>query len=93
MPRPSRRTQEQIAAVAMVDADREAYLEDLVRIYREEVKDLAAEGCTYLQIDDTTIAMMGADGFAEAAQVAVTEASKTLRGRSDVTAISTPLRR
>lgn len=35
--------------------DREAYLADLVRIYREEVKDLAAEGCTYLQIDDTAL--------------------------------------
>jgi 5-methyltetrahydropteroyltriglutamate--homocysteine methyltransferase len=35
--------------------DREAYLEDLVRIYREEVKDLAAEGCAYLQIDDTAL--------------------------------------
>jgi 5-methyltetrahydropteroyltriglutamate--homocysteine methyltransferase len=35
--------------------DREAYLADLTRIYREEIKDLAAEGCTYLQIDDTAL--------------------------------------
>ena len=35
--------------------DREAYLADLAKIYRDEIKDLAAEGCTYLQIDDTAL--------------------------------------
>src|SRR5512134_2372537 len=35
--------------------DREGYFADLVRIYREEIKDLAAEGCTYLQLDDTAL--------------------------------------
>jgi 5-methyltetrahydropteroyltriglutamate--homocysteine methyltransferase len=35
--------------------DREAYFEDLVGIYRQEIADLAAEGCTYLQIDDTAL--------------------------------------
>jgi 5-methyltetrahydropteroyltriglutamate--homocysteine methyltransferase len=35
--------------------DREAYFADLVRIYRDEIKDLAAEGCTYLQFDDTAL--------------------------------------
>jgi 5-methyltetrahydropteroyltriglutamate--homocysteine methyltransferase len=35
--------------------DREAYFADLVRIYREEIEDLAAEGCTYLQLDDTAL--------------------------------------
>ena len=35
--------------------DREAYFADLVKIYREEIRDLAAEGCTYLQLDDTAL--------------------------------------
>jgi 5-methyltetrahydropteroyltriglutamate--homocysteine methyltransferase len=36
-------------------ADREAYFADLVRIYRQEIAELAAEGCTYLQLDDTAL--------------------------------------
>ena len=35
--------------------DREAYFEALTQIYRDEIKDLAAEGCTYLQLDDTAL--------------------------------------
>ncbi len=35
--------------------DREKYFADLVKIYRDEIKDLAAEGCTYLQLDDTAL--------------------------------------
>ncbi|MGH8668178.1 MAG: 5-methyltetrahydropteroyltriglutamate--homocysteine S-methyltransferase [Burkholderiales bacterium] len=35
--------------------DREAFFEGLVRIYREEIAELAAEGCTYLQLDDTAL--------------------------------------
>src|SRR5512134_3267154 len=35
--------------------DREAYFADLVKIYREEIRDLAADGCTYLQLDDTAL--------------------------------------
>ena len=35
--------------------DREAYFSDLVKIYREEIRDLAAEGCTFLQLDDTAL--------------------------------------
>jgi 5-methyltetrahydropteroyltriglutamate--homocysteine methyltransferase len=35
--------------------DREAYLADLVRIYREEIAELAREDCTYLQLDDTAL--------------------------------------
>jgi 5-methyltetrahydropteroyltriglutamate--homocysteine methyltransferase len=35
--------------------DREAYFADLVRIYRDEIKDLATEGCSYLQLDDTAL--------------------------------------
>ncbi|HKX37290.1 MAG TPA: 5-methyltetrahydropteroyltriglutamate--homocysteine S-methyltransferase [Burkholderiales bacterium] len=36
-------------------ADRERYLEDLKRLYQEEIADLASEGCTYLQLDDTAL--------------------------------------
>jgi 5-methyltetrahydropteroyltriglutamate--homocysteine methyltransferase len=35
--------------------DREAFFADLVKIYRAEIADLAAEGCTYVQFDDTAL--------------------------------------
>jgi 5-methyltetrahydropteroyltriglutamate--homocysteine methyltransferase len=35
--------------------DREAFFADLVRVYREEIAELAAEGCRYLQLDDTAL--------------------------------------
>lgn len=35
--------------------DREAFFRDLARIYQEEIAELAAEGCTYLQLDDTAL--------------------------------------
>jgi 5-methyltetrahydropteroyltriglutamate--homocysteine methyltransferase len=38
-----------------VYGDREAFFADLVKIYQDEVADLAAEGCTYLQLDDTAM--------------------------------------
>lgn len=38
-----------------VYADREAFFADLVRIYREEIAELAAEGCSFLQLDDTAL--------------------------------------
>jgi 5-methyltetrahydropteroyltriglutamate--homocysteine methyltransferase len=39
--------------------DQEEFWADLTRCYREEIADLYKAGCRYLQIDDTTIAMMG----------------------------------
>jgi methionine synthase II (cobalamin-independent) len=36
-------------------ADREAYFSDLVKIYREEIAELAVAGCGYLQLDDTAL--------------------------------------
>src|SRR5579871_5519351 len=38
-----------------VYADREAFFAALVAIYRQEIADLAAEGCRYLQLDDTAL--------------------------------------
>ena len=35
--------------------DREAYFSDLVKIYRQEIAELAAAGCGYLQLDDTAL--------------------------------------
>jgi 5-methyltetrahydropteroyltriglutamate--homocysteine methyltransferase len=35
--------------------DREAYFEGLASIYRQEIADLGAEGCTYVQLDDTAL--------------------------------------
>jgi 5-methyltetrahydropteroyltriglutamate--homocysteine methyltransferase len=34
------------------------FFDDLARVYREEVADLAAAGCTYLQLDDTNLAYL-----------------------------------
>ncbi len=34
------------------------FFEDLARIYREEVAELAKAGCTYLQLDDTNLAYL-----------------------------------
>jgi 5-methyltetrahydropteroyltriglutamate--homocysteine methyltransferase len=34
------------------------FFSDLARVYREEVADLAAAGCTYLQLDDTNLAYL-----------------------------------
>jgi 5-methyltetrahydropteroyltriglutamate--homocysteine methyltransferase len=35
--------------------DREAYFADLVKIYRQEIAELAEAGCTYVQLDDTAL--------------------------------------
>jgi 5-methyltetrahydropteroyltriglutamate--homocysteine methyltransferase len=35
--------------------DREAFFADLASIYRAEIADLAKEGCTYVQLDDTAL--------------------------------------
>jgi 5-methyltetrahydropteroyltriglutamate--homocysteine methyltransferase len=36
-------------------ANTEAYYSDLVRIYHEEIADLVAQGCNYLQLDNTAL--------------------------------------
>jgi 5-methyltetrahydropteroyltriglutamate--homocysteine methyltransferase len=36
----------------------DAFFADLAKVYREEINDLAALGCTYLQIDDTNLAYL-----------------------------------
>jgi 5-methyltetrahydropteroyltriglutamate--homocysteine methyltransferase len=38
--------------------DLEAFFSDLGRVYAEEIRDLAAAGCDYLQIDDTNFAYL-----------------------------------
>jgi 5-methyltetrahydropteroyltriglutamate--homocysteine methyltransferase len=40
---------------ASIYKDREAYFADLARIYKDEIAELAKEGCTYLQLDDTAL--------------------------------------
>ena len=37
--------------------DRKMFFADLARVMREEVADLAARGCTYLQMDEVPIAV------------------------------------
>jgi 5-methyltetrahydropteroyltriglutamate--homocysteine methyltransferase len=50
--------------VGRASIDRKAYpdiqefFDDLARVYREEIADLAARGCTYLQLDDTNLAYL-----------------------------------
>ena len=38
--------------------DMEGFYADLARVYREEIQELAALGCTYLQLDDTNLAYL-----------------------------------
>ncbi|MFB3099362.1 MAG: 5-methyltetrahydropteroyltriglutamate--homocysteine S-methyltransferase, partial [Acidimicrobiia bacterium] len=38
--------------------DLDAFFDDLTAAYREEIADLAARGCTYLQMDDTNLAYL-----------------------------------
>jgi 5-methyltetrahydropteroyltriglutamate--homocysteine methyltransferase len=38
--------------------DLEEFFADLARVYREEIADLAARGCRYLQLDDTNLAYL-----------------------------------
>jgi 5-methyltetrahydropteroyltriglutamate--homocysteine methyltransferase len=47
------------AALNAVYKDMDEFWADVTRAYREEIRDLYQAGCRYLQIDDTTIAMMG----------------------------------
>jgi len=47
------------ASIKKTYPDLDEFWEDLTRAYREEIADLYKAGCRYLQIDDTTIAMMG----------------------------------
>ena len=47
------------ASLKKVYPDVEEFWADLTKAYREEIADLYKAGCRYLQIDDTTIAMMG----------------------------------
>ncbi|MFM9883855.1 MAG: 5-methyltetrahydropteroyltriglutamate--homocysteine S-methyltransferase [Burkholderiales bacterium] len=47
------------ASLLKVYPDQDEFWSDLTQAYREEIRDLYDAGCRYLQIDDTTIAMMG----------------------------------
>jgi 5-methyltetrahydropteroyltriglutamate--homocysteine methyltransferase len=47
------------ASLRKVYPDVDEFWADLTKAYREEIRDLYQAGCRYLQIDDTTIAMMG----------------------------------
>src|SRR2546427_11226990 len=41
-----------------VYGDMEDFWTDIVRAYREGIRDLAAAGCNYLQLDDVTVACL-----------------------------------
>ncbi|HEX9397480.1 MAG TPA: 5-methyltetrahydropteroyltriglutamate--homocysteine S-methyltransferase [Burkholderiales bacterium] len=47
------------SSIRAVYPDMDEFWADTTRAYREEIADLYKAGCRYLQIDDTTIAMMG----------------------------------
>ena len=61
-------------------ADREAYFSDLVKIYRDEIAELAATGCSYLQLDDTALPC-NCDARARADVAARGEDADELTGR------------
>src|SRR6185503_6375562 len=42
--------------------DMEQYFADLAQVYIQEITDLAGLGCTYLQMDDTSLAMLNDPG-------------------------------
>jgi len=44
------------------------FFEDLARVYREEIADLAARGCRYIQLDDTNLAYLCDEKFRENAR-------------------------
>ena len=50
-----------VNAVAYPDV--EEFWSDIARAYREEIRDLAAAGCTYLQIDDVSFACLCDEGI------------------------------
>jgi 5-methyltetrahydropteroyltriglutamate--homocysteine methyltransferase len=52
-----------ISAEAYLDLDR--LWDDVGAVYREEIRDLAAAGCTYLQIDDTSFSFLCDPKFRE----------------------------
>ena len=45
-------------ADAAIYADTAAFFADLAEIYRQEIRDLAAAGCRYLQLDEVAVAML-----------------------------------
>ena len=47
------------ASIDRIYPDLDEFWADLTSAYRDEIHDLYKAGCRYLQIDDTTIAMMG----------------------------------
>lgn len=50
-----------ISAEAYPDLDE--FWADVARVYREEIRDLGAAGCTYLQIDDTSFSFLCDEKF------------------------------
>ncbi|HEX7007889.1 MAG TPA: 5-methyltetrahydropteroyltriglutamate--homocysteine S-methyltransferase [Alphaproteobacteria bacterium] len=48
---------ERVSEEAYLDLDE--YFADLVRVYREEIAELGRLGCTYVQLDEIPLAMMG----------------------------------
>ena len=49
---------DKMLAASPYRGDRSAYLADVAAIYRQEIADLAAQGCTYLQLDDVPTAVL-----------------------------------
>ncbi len=50
-------------------ASEEAYFDDLIRIYRDEISDVAAAGARYIQLDEVPLAMLCDPSLREALQV------------------------
>lgn len=48
--------------------DMAAFFADLAKVYREEIADLAARGCRYIQMDDTNLAYLCDEKFREGAR-------------------------
>ncbi len=59
--------------------DIETFFEDLAAIYRQEIADLAAKGCTYLQLDEVPIALLCDPKIREVIRVNGDEPDELLR--------------
>jgi 5-methyltetrahydropteroyltriglutamate--homocysteine methyltransferase len=59
--------------------DEEAYFADLAKVYNGEIADLAARGCTYVQVDEVPLAMLCDAGIRDTIAAAGTDPEQLAR--------------
>lgn len=71
--------------------DMDEFVDDLTGLYRSEIEGLAAEGCTYFQIDNTGTAILCDPKFQEAARARDEDSQDVLLRRIEEAAKYVPL--